>query len=98
MTLDIDFNPGEQYTLGDSRLIYLRRVKAKVPMWLFQYPSGPLETFTEWQLEDALTPDGRRSSRGADPTKARKPPKDTPFKMTFGKGKKIRPPEKGNGK
>ena len=97
MTLDIDFLPGEQYTLGDSRLIYLRRVKARVPMWLFQYPSGPLETFTEWQLEDALSPDGRRSSRGPDPTKARKPPKDTPFKRTFGKGQKIRPPKKGDG-
>ena len=58
MTLDVAFTPGEQYTLGDSRLIYLRRVKARVPMWLFQYPSGPLETFTEWQLEDALSPIG----------------------------------------
>ncbi len=100
MTLDVAFTPGEQYTLGDSRLIYLRRVKARVPMWLFQYPSGPLETFTEWQLEDALSPDGRRSSRGADPTKARKPPKDSPFKKIFGKGKQTnsRPPKKGDGK
>ena len=96
MTLDIAFLPGEKYTLGDSRLIYLRRVKARVPMWLFQYPAGPLETFTEWQLEDALTPDGR--PRGPDPTKARKPPKDTPFKRTFGKGQKIRTPKKGDGK
>ena len=95
MTLDVEFLPGEKYTLGDSRLIYLRRVKARVPMWLFQYPSGPLETFTEWQLEDAMNPDGRGLSKA---NKATKPPKDTKFKRTFGKGKKIRPPEKGDGK
>ena len=89
MTLDIDFLPGEKYTLGYSRLIYLRRVKARVPMWLFKYPSGPLETFTEWQLEDALSPDRRRSSRGPDPTKARKPPKDSPSRIKFGGGLKL---------
>ena len=95
MTLDIAFLPGEQYTLGDSRLIYLRRVEARVPMWLFKYPSGPLETFTEWQLEDALHPPDRR--RGPRPESKWKPPKDTPFKRTFGKGQKIRPPKKGDG-
>lgn len=65
----IDFLPGQQYTLGYSRLIYLRRVKAKVPMWLFQYPSGPLETFTEWQLEDALHPPKRRGPKIRPPKK-----------------------------
>ena len=94
MTLDIDFTAGERYTLGDSRLIYLRRVKARVPMWLFQYPAGPLETFTEWQLEDALTPDGRGLSKA---NKGRKPPKDTKFNIFFGKGT-PRPPKKEDGK
>ena len=97
MTIDIDFLPGQQYTLGDNRLIYLRRVKARVPMWMFKYPAGPLETFTEWQLEDALSPDRRGLSKA---NKAIKPPKDTPFKRTFGKGKQpnSRPPKKGDGK
>lgn len=87
MTLDIDFNPGEKYTLGDSRLIYLRRVKARVPMWMFQYPSGPLETFTEWQLEDALHPPDRR--RGPRPEANWKPPKDSPSRIKFGGGLKL---------
>lgn len=94
MIIDTAFLAGQEYQLGNSLLIYLRRVKAKVPMWLFQYPTGPLETFTKWQLEDALTPDRRGLSKA---NKAVKPHKDNPFKKTFGKGQPL-VTKKGGGK
>lgn len=94
MIIDTAFLAGQEYQLGNSLLIYLRRVKARVPMWLFQYPAGPLETFTEWQLEDALSPDGRGLSKA---NKAMKPQKENPFKKTFGKGQPL-VPKKGDGK